>query len=388
MVSQFNTKNVTIRKCIIWLLIKNYSWLRILDAWAMGVPLGIGHQRPALSAIKTCASDYKTNFRISTSRTISDSTHFSASITDSEATVTMADTQLIESMPELLKSGLEIYNTLKADMERALGLKKYAEHLSHITQTLKEVNHHLNEQEREIVKKLNEAYAYSEEGLEKATVVVSVIREQTSALVLVLSDLVPGANHDKVWTACQYFSAFAEKMEAKVNEAQDALRKASQLLFASQNDIRSIVDTLKRVQDEFIAEKKAAKAKNRSEAYGGAAVGLIFGPIGLIISYSIAAGVTEGMSIPNIEADFAKQREVISGYITGFETMRSETNALQKELDGRRKKLIEIHAKLSATGVLAGNTALKAMPMIHFNTVRQTAEGLLAACDEFLATLR
>ncbi|XFB08579.1 hemolysin E, partial [Azotobacter salinestris] len=38
--------------------------------------------------------------------------------------------------------------------------------------------------------------------------------------------------------------------------------------------------------------------KLRKEAYGGAAVGLVLGPFGLLISYSIAAGVLEGKLIP------------------------------------------------------------------------------------------
>ena len=300
----------------------------------------------------------------------------------------METIELVKSIPELLNQGLKVYYTLKDDVQKALGLKAYAEHMSHITQILKEVNQHLDENEREIARKLDEAYDLSQKGMEKATVVVSVIREQSNALALVLSDTVPGAKHDKLWAACQYFSGFAKDIEVKVNEAQDVLREASSKLYSTRNDIRSIIKTLERVQNNFIAERKAAEATTRAGAYTGALAGLIAGPIGLIISYSIAAGVTEGLTIPQIEADFANQREIISGYIDGFENMYSETEALQKSLDTKRQQLIDIHGKLSASGSLAGNTAsIASMPTLHFSTVRATAEELVKACDEFLKSL-
>ena len=101
---------------------------------------------------------------------------------------------MLESAPELLKLGLEVYDTLKTEMQKALGFKAYAEHLSHITLILKEVNRHLDDKERAIVEKLDEAYRHSQEGIDKASVVVSVIKEQSNTLVLVLSESAPGTD--------------------------------------------------------------------------------------------------------------------------------------------------------------------------------------------------
>ena len=300
----------------------------------------------------------------------------------------MSTAALVQSIPSLLEQGLNVYNTLREEIQKALGLKAYAEHMTRITQTLKEVNKYLDENEQKIAKKLDEAYNLTQKGLEKATVVVSVIREQCSALSLVLSDVVPGQKYDKLWAACQYFSTFAKDIEVKVNEAQDALREASGELYSARNDIRSIIKTLKRVHEEYIEERKAAEAAARAGAYPSALAGLLAGPIGLIISFSIAAAVTEAHTIPKIEEDFANQRKIISGYIDGFENMYSETETLQKRLDEKRDQLIDIHAKLSATGSLAGNTALSAMPLLHFATVRSAVEDLQKACEEFLKSLQ
>jgi hemolysin E len=52
--------------------------------------------------------------------------------------------------------------------------------------------------------------------------------------------------------------------------------------------------------------------KIRKEAYGGAAAGAIGGPIGLMISYSIAAGVVEGKLIPELESKLKGVKERFS----------------------------------------------------------------------------
>lgn len=299
----------------------------------------------------------------------------------------MANAEVIKNAPELLKRGLETYKNLKQDMQRALGLKQYAEHLQQITQVMKEVNQHLDSKEKELVGKLEEAYSLSEKGMDKATVVVSVIKEQGSILAQLLSRSGPGSDQEKMFAACASFSTFAKEVESKLTEAEDALRDASTKLMSTQNSINSIVNTLERVQNNFINEKKAAVAKQRAEAYGGAAAGLLFGPIGLIISYSIAAGVAEGLNIPEIEQDFKRQRDTISQYIKGFDDMHSETKALSATLKTKRDQLIAVHGKLSAAGSLAGQARLiRAIPLVYLPNIRMSVEALVKACEEFLKT--
>ena len=287
-------------------------------------------------------------------------------------------------MPELLKQGMEVYESLKDDMSRALGLKEYAEQLSRIVQSFKDVNKYLDESEKAILEKLNEAHDKAQEGLDKACIVVTVIKEQSSVLVSVLEPSEDETAHEKMWAACQYFAGFAKDMEEKVKEAETALRDASNILRGAQSELLSIVNTLKRVQDQFVKEKQAAQASARAIAYGSAAAGLILGPIGLIISYSIAAGVTEGLTIPDIEADFAKQRQTISGYIEGFKKMSEETKELQEQLEAKRKQLRDIHGKLSTVKVMAA-TDMRAMPTVHYKRVRKNAAALVEACERFLA---
>ena len=300
----------------------------------------------------------------------------------------MALTQL-KSMPELMKKGLETYKSLKQDMEKALGFKEYANQLSQITQTFKDVNEHLDEKEKKVVETLNDAYSQSQEALEKATLVVSMIKEQSKTLVDVLSPSDSGSDHDKMLAACLYFSGFAKDIETKVNDAEKKLLKASTTLYSAKSEISSIVTTLKKLQDKFVAEKKAAQKAERAKAYGGAAVGILGLGIGLLVSYGIAAAVVESLNIPEIERKFEDQRQTISGYISGFEAMHSKAEALSKQLSEKRSQLIDIHSKLTTAGTLAGNeSAAKSVPLVHYGLIRQKAQALVESCDTFLKTLK
>ena len=295
----------------------------------------------------------------------------------------MAENQVLK-LPELLQQGLSIYKDLKDKMQKALGFKEYAEQLSHITQALRGVNEHLDDKERAIVETLDKAYDIAQEAMRRATLVVATIKEQSAALVDILSD---SGEHSgsTMWAACMYFSGFATEIKVEIEKAEEALQNASNVLYRSLDDIKSIIDTLKRVHDQFLAEKRAAEARARAVAYGSAAVGLLAGPIGLIISYSIAAGVTEGLTIPQIEADFAQQREKMAGYISGFEKMHTETEELKEQIDEKLSLLLQIHAKIGRTGSMAKTASKHRMPV---DPVRRWAEDLVKACEEFLATLQ
>ena len=114
------------------------------------------------------------------------------------------------------------------------------------------------------------------------------------------------------------------------------------------------------------------QARGCTGAYLGALAGLVAGPCGLIVSYSIAAGITEGLTIAQIEADFERQRSTMAGYISGFENMYTETEELQKEIDTKRNRLID--AKLSTAATTTGmteDTIVGALRKIHFSNVRQ-----------------
>ena len=117
--------------------------------------------------------------------------------------------------------------------------------MSNIVKTFKEINKHLDDNEKATLEKLTAAHDRAQEGLDKE----SVIKEQSSALVRVLDPSAVGTDQEKMWAACLYFSGFAEDMEEKVKEAEDALREAGNILQGAKNELLRL--WIKRVQDIF-----------------------------------------------------------------------------------------------------------------------------------------
>ena len=298
-----------------------------------------------------------------------------------------------KKLPELLKHGLKVYKTLKTDMEKALGLQEYAKKLEQINQVMDGVRKFLSEEEKNIADILVDAHDLTQKGLQKAVVVVNVIKSQSEALLGVLNPSITRTTKeqkDKLYMACVYFAQFAKDIEVKVIEAEDALLDASNKLYSARSKIVTITNTLKRIQDELVDEVKKAKAQQRAAAYGGAAVGLIAGPIGLIISYSVAAGITEGHTIKQLEKNFQEQRQKVDKYIDEFNNMKNETDSLKNSIDEKRAALTEIHGKLSATSSVAKTEwdVIESFATVHFNTVHDLAKDLCEACKAFLESVK
>jgi len=303
---------------------------------------------------------------------------------------TAAAAAIVKDLPELLKQGLEIYKTLRDDMERALGLKQYADSLAELNSIMNGVSKYLDQEEKNIVKILVEANDLTQKGMQKAIVVVSVIKSQCDLLLAVLQQNVPAEQQkERFYTACVYFGAFAKDIEAKITEAENELVSASNKLYEARLKIVTVTDTLKRVHDTLSSEMEEALAKQRATAYGAAAAGAIFGPIGLIISYSIAAGVTEGKTVNDLRQQFSEQRDKVSDYIKDFDTMKNDTDSLKASLDKNKDSLTDIHAKLSSAGTIAEiDVSMMPLPSFHFNMVRTSVNGLRESCEKFLESVK
>ena len=297
---------------------------------------------------------------------------------------------IVKDLPELLKQGLEIYKTLRDDMERALGLKQYADNLAELNSIMNGVNKYLNQEEKNIVKILAEANNLTQSGMQKAIVAVSVIKSQCDVLLAVLQQNVPAEQQkEKFYTACVYFGAFAKDIEAKITDAENELVSASSKLYEARLKIVTVTDTLKRVHDTLSSEMEEAVAKQRATSYGAAIVGAILGPIGLIISYSIAAGVTEGKTVNDLRQQFTEQRGKVSKYIKDFDVMKNNTDSLKASLDKKKDSLTNIHAKLSSAGTIAGiDIAIMPLPSAHFNLVRTSVNDLRKSCETFLKSAK
>ena len=285
-------------------------------------------------------------------------------------TTEMSEATVTEIFPETLKEGLEVYAKLKDDIQWALGLKKYAENLTtNIVQTFVEMNLGLDKKEKDILRNLSQAQA----SLDKATVVIRVMKEQTNALFLVLNPSATGTDNEKLWAAVRYFTHFIKNMEEEIQEVEDALKQASETFIISQLKLR-----------EHMQHRSSDKEAAETNYWFGAIDKIMsfleemFRPLMPVI-WSVVEGITGGNFIEEIEEHPWQQYEY---YIKGFERLSNETKALQERLGDKRQQLINIHTNLNTTGTLA-EIQIEALPLQHFELIQNMARTLLEACETF-----
>jgi hemolysin E len=165
--------------------------------------------------------------------------------------------------------------------------------------------------------------------------------------------------------------------EKKLGDAQTSLQESS----ISFNGAAGEISTLKtQLSNDFTAGSTYYEGqvnKLRTEAYAGAAVGLVAGPFGLIISYSIAAGVVEGQLVPALMAKFdeiknafARMGEIVNKADTDITKAKAE---LQVEI----RKIGELKTQAETTGVFVEYDDLV------LKELKDAAKTLIAQCDEY-----
>lgn len=252
-----------------------------------------------------------------------------------------AAAQLFTRVPELMKEGISTAKELKDAFDGVLGLKQYAETLEKIVDTMSKVNDQLEEKNKEIAEKFTIAHNESHAALLQADTVIKVIKKQTENFIRVVETPgIPAAVHIDV------FLTFLTEIQPVVDKASKDLQTARGSLTVAINRVPNLLTNLEALKNKAINEQKRAEATQRAESYGWAAVGVLFGPVGLVVSYSIAAGVTEGCLIENIEKAFEKQKSLMDGYKSDFESMKNNAEALKTKIDGKANHLQTVNVEL------------------------------------------
>lgn len=118
----------------------------------------------------------------------------------------------------------------------------------------------------------------------------------------------------------------------KLNEAQKSLLVSSQSFNNASGKLLALDSQL---ANDFSEKKQLFQSqvdKIRKEAYAGAAAGVVAGPFGLIISYSIAAGVVEGKLIPELKNKLKSVQNF-------FTTLSNTVKQANKDIDAAKLKL-------------------------------------------------
>ena len=161
------------------------------------------------------------------------------------------------------------------------------------------------------------------------------------------------------------------KLEASKRSFNVAFGQLTALRTQLQNDFSKGSDYFER-----------AKSKLRAEAYGGAVAGIVLGPIGLAISYSIAAGVVEGELVPKLEKAFKETAEK-------FDNLQETVNQAQRSIESAKKALGEeirvlgtMSAKIEETKAFAETWAL--VPLVLFGDFKKSTNQLIDMCKQYI----
>ena len=145
----------------------------------------------------------------------------------------------------------------------------------------------------------------------------------------------------------------------KLNEAQKSLLVSSQSFQKKNSYFQSQVD------------------KIRKEAYAGAAAGIVAGPFGLIISYSIAAGVVEGKLIPELKNKLKSVQNF-------FTTLSNTVKQANKDIDAAKLKLT---TEIAAIGEIKTETETTRFYVdyddLMLSLLKEAAKKMINTCNEY-----
>ncbi|MFP1591214.1 hemolysin HlyE [Escherichia coli] len=117
--------------------------------------------------------------------------------------------------------------------------------------------------------------------------------------------------------------------------------------------------------------------KIRKEAYAGAAAGVVAGPFGLIISYSIAAGVVEGKLIPELKNKLKSVQNF-------FTTLSNTVKQANKDIDAAKLKLT---TEIAAIGGIKTETETTRFYVdyddLMLSLLKEAAKKMINTCNEY-----
>ena len=140
--------------------------------------------------------------------------------------------------------------------------------------------------------------------------------------------------------------------QSLIGEGLESLNKCSMSFNGASGKLTELDTRLGFDFDEKSEYFQAQVAKIRREAYAGAAAGAVAGPFGLIIAYSIAAGVVEGKLIPELKSKFVS----IEGFFKNMRTMIVGTQdniaKTKNQLEEEMFVLTDLRSEITKTKII------------------------------------
>ncbi|EBH7291219.1 hemolysin HlyE [Salmonella enterica] len=163
----------------------------------------------------------------------------------------------------------------------------------------------------------------------------------------------------------------------KLNEAQKSLLASSQSFNNASGKLLALDSQLTNDFSEKSSYFQSQVDRIRKEAYAGAAAGIVAGPFGLIISYSIAAGVIEGKLIPELN----NRLKAVQNFFTSLSATVKQAN---KDIDAAKLKLA---TEIAAIGVIKTETETTRFYVdyddLMLSLLKGAAKKMINTCNEY-----
>ena len=253
----------------------------------------------------------------------------------------------------------------------AVGLKQYALHFSNAVDYIKReaIDQYLDNNEKAALGELSSGLIQVQKVLVKAVRGVTVIKERSNALLLLLSAI--KTEQEKLEMA-MHAQLFSMEWDAEKKEFEDGLLQANRTLQNSQMMLRSIVQELHLLEEDIKADEDAAE-----NDYYGVWVEVIVNMLYGTRLWMPASTVSEKQ-----KNYFWKQRCKINDRIADYKTISMKTDVVCEGVGTKLKQVQDVYAKLTTTGYVAGEQFHN--PQVNCELIQQLAEGLVKACDTFL----
>ena len=174
-----------------------------------------------------------------------------------------------------------------------------------------------------------------------------------------------------------------------LNEGSEHLTRAISKLEASKMSFNEasghLITLVSQLEHDFNAGSAfylSAVAELRAQAYGGAAVGAAFGPLGLALSYSIAAGVVEGSLIPSLVRAFQETLTLFNNLKTDVEKTQKDIESAKESITNEIRALGTMSGKIEETKTFAETWSL--IPSVLFGDLKKSTNQLIDMCKQYI----
>eukprot|EP01006_Ploeotia_vitrea_P024931 TRINITY_DN57738_c0_g1_i1.p1 TRINITY_DN57738_c0_g1~~TRINITY_DN57738_c0_g1_i1.p1 ORF type:complete len:304 (+),score=33.61 TRINITY_DN57738_c0_g1_i1:122-1033(+) len=288
-----------------------------------------------------------------------------------------------DKIEKLLTQAISDRNAMLAHLQKLMNLEPFYAKIDEFTDTAFE-QFQLNT--KDIIDKSTKARRILDDALLEGYSLVYLTKQEFEMGKEILAECT--TIEEKLQTALEMFGKQSKELLKQYTTTMNKFTAAivefdyiPGLLHTTKQELKTKIEDVKREVEREIKKK-------RELGYGLAALGAIGGPAGLVISYSIAAGVTEGDLIPHIEKNGKARQKQMQGLQDECATIHKDTTQLKDTITKEKQSLNDVAQEVKAVSAAVSKSQAKGLPSTLFqpvlNVVVKRVDTAIAASDKYL----